>query len=96
MVEDRIAGAGRGGDVCGDERAAVGRALDTELAVEGGKSVRQPDKPAPVGPGASSAVVAHLDPEGAVLCRARGWHGLAVCVCRVGWRGRVAHLAEAV
>ena len=43
------------------------RALDPELAVEGGEPVRQPEETAAVGPGASDAVVAHLDTEGAVL-----------------------------
>jgi hypothetical protein len=39
----------RDGEVCGDERAAVGRALDPELPVEGGKPVCQPEESAPVG-----------------------------------------------
>jgi hypothetical protein len=52
--KQRQSPAGRGelvgdGEVCGDERAAVGRALDPELPVEGGKPVGQPDEPAPVG-----------------------------------------------
>ena len=37
------------GDVCGDERAAVGGAVDPELPVEGGKPVGQPEEPAAVG-----------------------------------------------
>lgn len=37
------------GDVCGDERAAVDRALDPELSVEDGKPVCQPEEPAPFG-----------------------------------------------
>jgi integrase len=55
------------GEVCGDERAAVGWALDPQLAVEDGKPVRQPEQTGPVGPGASDTVVAHLDPQAAVL-----------------------------
>ena len=55
-------GLGGEGDVCGDERAAVGRALDPKLPAEGGKPVREPEKPAAVRPGAFDAVVAHLDP----------------------------------
>jgi hypothetical protein len=38
-----------------------------ELPVKGGKPVRQSEKTAAVGPGASDAVVANLDSEGAVL-----------------------------
>lgn len=37
------------GDVCGDERAAVDRALDPELSVEDGEPVCQPEEPAPFG-----------------------------------------------
>jgi hypothetical protein len=37
------------GEVCGDERAAVGRALDPELTVKGGEAVGQSEEPAPVG-----------------------------------------------
>jgi hypothetical protein len=57
-----------------DQRAAVDWALDPEPAVECGKPVREPKQTAPVGPGASHAVVAHLDCEDAVLdaCRDRG------------------------
>jgi len=47
------------GDVRGDQRAAVGRALDAELAVEDGEPVRQPDEAGAFGPGAADAVVAH-------------------------------------
>ena len=43
------------------------RALDPEPAVEDGEPVRQAEETAAVGPGASDAVVAHLDAEGAVL-----------------------------
>src|ERR1700760_5162243 len=59
-----LAGEGDGGR---DEGAAVGRALYAELAVEGGEPVCQPEEPAAVGPGASDAVVAHVDRERAVL-----------------------------
>jgi hypothetical protein len=37
------------GDVCGDERAAVGRALNPELSVEDGEPVCQPEEPAAFG-----------------------------------------------
>ena len=37
------------GDVCGDERAAVDRALDPELSVEDSEPVCQPEEPAPFG-----------------------------------------------
>ena len=66
------------GDDRGHERAAAGRALDPELPVEHGKPVRQPEKTAPAAPGASDAVVAHLDVEGAVLDADRGASGASV------------------
>jgi hypothetical protein len=44
----------------GDERAAAGRALDPEPAVEYGEPIREPHQAAPIGTGASDAVVAHL------------------------------------
>jgi len=47
LVEDR--------DVCSDERAAVGRALDPELPVECGEAIGQPEESAPVAPSASDA-----------------------------------------
>jgi hypothetical protein len=62
----RVRRAGEG-DSGRDEGAAVGRAVDAEFAVEGGEPVRQPDETAPVRPGASHAIVLHLDPERAVL-----------------------------
>src|SRR4051794_5145348 len=65
------------GDVRRDERAAVGRALDPEPAVEDGKPVAEPQQAAPAGPGASDAVVAHPDLEGAV--RDAHGHGGARC-----------------
>jgi hypothetical protein len=37
------------GEFCGDERSAVGWALDPELPVEGGKPVGQPEQPAAAG-----------------------------------------------
>ena len=45
-----------------------------------GEPVRKPEQTAPVGPGASHAVVAYLDPEGAVLDagRDRGASGAGV------------------
>jgi hypothetical protein len=46
------------GDVGDDERAAVGRGLDPQLAIEGGKPVRQAKNAAPVRPRAVDAVVA--------------------------------------
>src|SRR5215208_3925570 len=55
------------GDVCGDERATVSWALDPEPALEDAEPVRQGEETAAVGPRASGAVVARLDPEGAVL-----------------------------
>jgi hypothetical protein len=54
-------------DVCGDQRAAVGWALDPEVAIEDCEPVRQPDEAAAAGPGAADAVVAHAQLEGAVL-----------------------------
>ena len=66
-VANGIAELAGEGDVRGDERAAVGRALHPKPAAEDGKPVRQPNETAPVRPGASDAVVAHLDTEGAVL-----------------------------
>jgi hypothetical protein len=61
---DLLAGEGDGGR---NEGAALGRAVDPEFAAEGGKSVREPDEAAAVGPGASDAVVACPDLNGAVL-----------------------------
>src|SRR4051812_47507043 len=64
----RSAGARRGErEVRGEERAAAGRALDPQLAVEDGKPIRQPDEPGPVVLGAAGAVVADPHLEGAVL-----------------------------
>jgi hypothetical protein len=70
-----------------DQRAALGWAVNPELAVEDGKPVRQPEETAAVGPGASDAVVAHLDPEGAVL-NARHHRGTlrTRVLCDVGQR----------
>src|SRR3954451_1857398 len=59
--------ASREGDGGCEEGAAVGRAVDAKPSVEGGEPDRKPDKAAPVRPGASDAVVAHLDHERAVL-----------------------------
>jgi hypothetical protein len=50
-----------------DKGAAPGRALDAELAVDGGEPVRQAGEPAAAGPGASDPVVADLEPERVVL-----------------------------
>src|SRR3954454_2758498 len=51
----------------GDERAAAGRALDPELAVEHGEPVAEPDEAVALGLRAADAVVAHPDLEEAVL-----------------------------
>src|SRR3954447_18095191 len=74
------AGASRDGDVCDDKRAAVGGALDPELAVQDGKAVCQPEQSAAVGPRAADAVVAHPDTQGAVVDarRHRGVLGVRV------------------
>src|SRR6185503_14645764 len=58
-----LPGQGNGG---GDHGAAVDRAFDAELAVQGGEPVRQPGEAAAVALGASDAVVADVDDERAV------------------------------
>jgi hypothetical protein len=40
---------GGDGNVCDDERAAVGRALDPQVSVERGEPVCQPEEPASLG-----------------------------------------------
>jgi hypothetical protein len=54
------------GDRGRDESPAVARALDPKPAVEGGDPVPEPDETVPVRPGASDAIVTHLDGERAV------------------------------
>ena len=77
----------RDGELCGDEGAALRRALDAEPPVQGGNPVAQTQKTAPVGPGAADAVVAHGDREHGVLdVRAdAGAPGLSM-FCDVGQR----------
>src|SRR4051794_40359105 len=50
-----------------DQRAAVGRALDAEPAVERGEPVAEPPQTAAIRAGAPDAVVAHVDVQRAVL-----------------------------
>jgi len=45
------------GDVCGDERPAVGRLSIRSCQARAALRVDQPEKTAPVGPGASDAVL---------------------------------------
>src|SRR3954470_20497717 len=75
-VLDRCRGAGLAsqlwgraadGDGGGDERAAVGGALDAKLAVEGGETVREPLETASLRPGAADPIVADVNGERAVL-----------------------------
>src|SRR4051812_5231712 len=54
-------------DRSGDERAALGRALDPKPPLEGGDSVRQTHETGPVWAGAANPVVAHLHVERAVV-----------------------------
>src|SRR4030088_1640055 len=86
-LRERIAGRERSlersaadGDGGREKGAARGRAVDPQLAAEGGESVRQADEAAAVGPGASDAIVAYPDLNGAVLDprRHRGVSGVSV------------------
>ena len=75
------------GDVRGDERAALGRALDAESAVQDGEPVTQSQKTAPVRPDAAHAVVANGDLKRVVHdVRADRGAASAGVLCDVGQR----------
>jgi hypothetical protein len=47
----------------GDSRAGARRAVDLELASQARDAIAQAEQPAPIGPRASDAVIAHVDPQ---------------------------------